>query len=80
MDRQGTTVEYDLPEDLHPPGKKVPAGRTTRAQDPRLRAAVERRSLDAAKVHYVNELGGTDYEEVGKPYDIRVMVRTAVGA
>lgn len=25
--------------------------------------------------HYVDELGGTDYEEVGKPYDIRVTVQ-----
>jgi hypothetical protein len=59
MDRQGTTVESDLPEDLHPPGKRVPAGPTTRAQDPKLRAAVERRSLDVAKVHYVKELRGS---------------------
>ena len=67
-------VDTDLPEDFHPPGKKAPAGRTTRAQDPKLRDAVERRSLDVAKDYYVNELGGTDYEEVGKPYDIRVTV------
>ena len=68
-------IETDLPEDFQPPGKKAPAGRTTRAQDPKLRDAVERRSLDVAKAYYVNELGGTDYEEVGKPYDIRVTVK-----
>jgi hypothetical protein len=68
-------IDTDLPEDFHPPGKKAPAGRTTRAQDPKLRDAVERRSLDVARAYYVNELGGTDYEEVGKPYDIRVTVQ-----
>ncbi|MGO9191547.1 MAG: protein NO VEIN domain-containing protein [Streptosporangiaceae bacterium] len=67
-------VDTDLPEDFHPPGKKAPAGRTTRAQDPKLRDAVERRSLDVAQAYYV-KLGGTDYEEVGKPYDIRVTVQ-----
>ena len=43
-------TETDLPEDLQPPGKKAPAGRTTRAQDPKLRAA-----LDTAVV--VRDLG-----------------------
>lgn len=66
-----------MPEDFQPPGKKAPAGRTTRPQDPKLRDAVERRSLDVAKAYYVNELGGTDYEEVGKPYDLRVTVQGA---
>ena len=68
-------IEADLPEDFHPPGKKAPAGRTTRAQDPQLRDAVERRSLDVAKSYYLHELSGTDYEEVGRPYDIRVTVQ-----
>jgi hypothetical protein len=68
-------IDTDLPEDFQRPGKKAPAGRTTRAQDPKLRAAVERRSLDVAKAYYVKELSGTDYEEVGKPYDIRVTVQ-----
>ncbi len=67
--------ETDVPEDFQPAGKKAPAGRTTRAQDPKLRAAIERRSLDVAKAYYVTELEGTDYEEVGKPYDIRVTVQ-----
>jgi hypothetical protein len=68
-------TETDLPEDFQPPRKKAPAGRTTRAQDPELRAAVERRSLDIAKDYYEKELHGSDYEEVGKPYDIRVTVQ-----
>jgi hypothetical protein len=68
-------VDVDLPEDYQPPGKKAPPGRTTRAQDPKLRDAVERRSLDVAKAYYENELKGTDYAEVGKPYDIRVTVQ-----
>jgi hypothetical protein len=66
-------LDTDLPEDFQW-GKKAPAGRTTRAQDPKLRDAVERRSLDVAKAYYVDEFEGTDYEEVGKPYDIRVTV------
>lgn len=67
-------AETDLPEDFQP-GKKAPKGRTTRAQDPKLRAAVERRSLDIAKGYYMDELGGSEYEEVGKPYDIRVTIQ-----
>jgi hypothetical protein len=39
-------TDTNLPEDFQPPGKKAPAGRTTRAVDPKLRDAVERRSLD----------------------------------
>jgi hypothetical protein len=68
-------IETDVPEDFQPPGKKAPPGRTTRAQDPKLRDAVERRSLDVAKAYYLTKLGGTDYKEVGKPYDIRVTVQ-----
>jgi hypothetical protein len=68
-------TETDLPEDFQPPRKKAPTGRTTRAQDPALRAAVERRSLDVAKDYYEKELHGSDYKEVGKPYDIRVTVQ-----
>jgi hypothetical protein len=45
----------------------------TRTQDPALRAAMERRSLDVAREYYEG-LGATDYEELGKPYDIRVVV------
>lgn len=68
-------VDTDLPEDFQPTGKKAPAGRTTRAVDPKLRDAVERRALDVAKAYYLEELHATDYQEVGKPYDIRVTVR-----
>jgi Protein NO VEIN, C-terminal len=42
--------------------------------DPKLRDAVERQAVKVAKAYYVDELHGTDYEEVGKPYDIRVTV------
>jgi hypothetical protein len=38
-------TDTDLPEDFQP-GKKAPQGRTTRAEDPKLRAAIERRALD----------------------------------
>ena len=48
---------------------------TGRLANTKLRAAVERRSLDVAKAYYMDELGGTEYEEVGKPYDIRVTVQ-----
>jgi len=65
----------EVSEDFQPPGKKAPRGRSTRAQDPALRAAIERRSLDIAKAYYLDELGGADYEEVGRPYDIRVTVQ-----
>ena len=57
-------VDTDLPEDFQAPGKRAPSGRTTQARDPRLREAIERRSLDVARDYYVNELGGTNYEAV----------------
>jgi hypothetical protein len=69
--------ETAVSEDFQLRGRKAPSGRTTRAQDPKLRDAVERRSLDVAKAYYLDELGGADYEEVGKPYDIRVTVQNA---
>jgi hypothetical protein len=71
-------AETDIPEDFQPAGRKAPKGRTTRPQDPALRAAVERRSLDVAKDYYEKELEGSDYKEVGKPYDIRVTVQGMV--
>jgi hypothetical protein len=67
-------IDTDLSEDFQPPGKKAPWGRTTRAVDPKLRDAVERQALNVANAYYVDELHGTDYEEVGKPYDIRITV------
>lgn len=74
IDGPADPAETDLPEDFHVAGAKAPKGRTTRAQDPALRAAVERRSLDVAQEYYEVELRGSDYEEIGKPYDIRVRV------
>jgi hypothetical protein len=65
--------DADVPEDFQPAGKKAPHGRTTRAQDPKLRAAIERRALDVALVYYEG-LGGIDATELGKPYDIAVTV------
>ena len=64
----------DVPEDFHKPGWTAPGGRTTRAQDPDLRAAIERRSLDVAREYYEKGLHGTGYAEVGAPYDIDVTV------
>lgn len=67
-------TDVDIPEDFQPSSKQAPPGRTVRAQDPKLRAAVERRALDVARDYYENDLGGTNYEEVGAPYDIRVTI------
>jgi hypothetical protein len=74
IDPRFDLADTDIPEDFQPPGKGAPTGRTTRAQDPKLRDAVERRSLEVARTYYEKELHGTDYQEVGKPYDIRVIV------
>lgn len=63
----------DVPEDFQPRRKAAPAGRTTRAQDPKLRAAIERRALDVA-LDYYRSIGGTDAKELGKPYDLAVKV------
>lgn len=65
--------DADVPEDFQPARKKAPHGRTTRAQDPKLRAAIERRALDMALAYY-ERLGGIDIKELGKPYDIAVTV------
>lgn len=53
----------------------APRGRTTRANDPLLRAAIERRSLDVAIEHY-KALGAADddIKELGKPYDLVVQL------
>lgn len=63
----------EVPEDFQPPNRRAPRGRTTRAQDPKLRAAIERRSLDVA-VQYYRDLGASDVRELGKPYDLAVVV------
>lgn len=67
--------EDELQEDSQPAGKKAPSGRVTRAQDPKLRVAVERRSLDVAREHY-KTLGASDddIKELGKPYDLVVQL------
>lgn len=67
------TDEGDVPEDHRKSGEAAPPGRTTRAQDPILRAAIERRALDVAAEYYAQQ-GGTDLIELGKPYDLRVTV------
>ncbi|MFD9703746.1 protein NO VEIN domain-containing protein [Lentzea sp. NPDC059081] len=43
-----------------------------RLQDVALRLAVERYSVDMAKEHYLG-LGATQIDELGKPYDLRVL-------
>jgi hypothetical protein len=63
----------EVPEDFQPPNQRAPRGRTTRAQDPKLRAAIERRALDVA-VQYYRDLGGSNVRELGKPYDLAVEV------
>ncbi len=63
----------DVLEDFQPSRRRAPAGRTTRANDPELRAAIERRSLDVALAYYAS-VGGTNARELGKPYDIAVIV------
>lgn len=63
----------EVTEDDKAPRRKAPRGRLTRVQDPVLRAAIERRSLDVA-LKYYEDIGGTDVIELGKPYDIRVTV------
>jgi hypothetical protein len=63
----------EVAEDYQPKGAKAPSGRTTRAQDPKLRAAIERRSLDVA-LQYYDSIGGTNPRELGKPYDIAISV------
>lgn len=69
----GAGDDADIPEDFQPPKKVAPRGRTTRAQDPKLRAAIERRALDVA-LDYYHSIGATDARELGKPYDLAVTV------
>lgn len=56
-------------------GTRAGSGRVTRIQDPKLRAAIERRSLEVATEHYIG-LGARreDIEELGKPYDLVVQL------
>ncbi|WP_324276833.1 protein NO VEIN domain-containing protein [Blastococcus brunescens] len=64
----------ELIEDAEPSGQKAPPGSTTRVQDPERRAAVEQHAVAAALEYYEKALGATDWEVLGKPYDIKVMV------
>lgn len=63
--------EKDVVEDARAPRTRAPSGRVTRAQDPVLRSAIERRSLDVVLEHY-DGLGAVDPVELGKPYDIKI--------
>jgi hypothetical protein len=65
--------EDAIAEDNRPPGAQAPPGRVTRIQDPKLRAAIERRSLDVALAYY-KSIRGQNPRELGKPYDIEVTV------
>ncbi|QRY43504.1 DUF3883 domain-containing protein [Mycolicibacterium boenickei] len=68
LDAEGNVVE-----DGQSSGAAAPSGRPTRMQDPLLRAAIERHSVDDALAFY-DSIGGVDAIELGKPYDIKVTV------
>ena len=63
--------DVDVAEDYQPRRAKAPSGRLTRAQDPKLQAAIECRSLDVVLADY-KDIGGRNPKELGKPYDIAV--------
>jgi hypothetical protein len=65
--------QKDVVEDARTPKTRAPSGRVTRAQDPVLRSAIERRSLDVVLDHY-RDLGAVDLVELGKPYDIKLIL------
>jgi len=60
-------------EDSPPRGLRAPIGRPTRIQDPRLKDAIERRSLDVM-IAYYQKRGAVEIQEIGKPYDIRLIL------
>jgi hypothetical protein len=64
--------DADVPEDFQPARKKAPHGRITRAQDPKLRAAIERRALDVALAYYEG-LGGA-LLHLAKPRHARPLI------
>lgn len=65
----------EIAEDDQTRKREAPKGRITRAQDPKLRAAIERRSLDLAKEYYYGlGVGSDDITELGKPYDLVVRI------
>lgn len=65
--------DTDLPEDFQPPGKKPPAGRTTRAQDPRLSRNVheEHRRIDPHARGVVVPRRSQPLEELGQALVVR---------
>jgi hypothetical protein len=67
---EGTDGDDEVIEDPRQPKRRVAPGATTRVQDPILRAAIERRSLDVATEYYMS-LGADLVTELGKPYDLR---------
>jgi len=66
--------DADVVEDTQPTGQKAPPGSTTRVQDPQRRAAIEEHAVAAASDYYEKVLGATDWEVLGKPYDLKVNV------
>jgi hypothetical protein len=67
----GGNGEEQIAEDEQPRKTRVPRGRLTRVQDAELRSAIEQHAVNRAIQHY-QDLGGLDFEELGKPYDLRL--------
>jgi hypothetical protein len=63
--------DEEVTEDGQPEGHPAPSGGVTRIQDPVLRSAIENHAVDFAIEHY-EELGGTDFLKLGKPYDVKL--------
>lgn len=61
----------ELTEESLQPKQSVPKGKVTRVQDPELRAAIENHAVDRS-IEYYEQLGGTDFVKLGKPYDIKL--------
>ena len=68
-------LDTDLPEDFQPPGKKAPAGAPHVLRTPSCEVRLSAgRSMSPRPTTWASS-SGTDYEEVGKPYDIEVTVQ-----
>lgn len=63
--------DEEVTEDASGGSRTQPRGRVTRIQDPVLRSAIENHAVDVAIEHY-DDLGGSDFVKLGKPYDIRL--------
>jgi hypothetical protein len=59
----------EIREDDQPTRRSVPRGRTTRIQDPVLRAAIENHAVETA-IDYYRGRGGAGFVKLGKPYDV----------